>query len=109
MCFFSQSRRRDTRRVTLTYAVNQYQIFGGMIAMIFTRIGAAIFVLLLIGSLAFAGVAVAAWLGPMSAHGTNVIHVAVTLSMWDLARTLCWRQLLARKWPLCAVPTAGRL
>jgi hypothetical protein len=55
--------------------VNQYQIFGGMIAMIFTRIGAAIFVLLLIGSLAFAGVAVAAWLGPMSAHGTNVMHV----------------------------------
>ena len=43
--------------------------------MIFTRIGAAIFVLLLIGSLAFAGAAVAAWLGPMSAHGTNVMHV----------------------------------
>ncbi len=43
--------------------------------MIFTRIGAAIFVLLLIGSLAFAGVAAAAWLGPMSAHGTNVMHV----------------------------------
>ncbi len=45
-----------------------------MIALIFTRIGAAIFVLLLIGSLAFAGVAAAAWLGPMGAHGMNVMH-----------------------------------
>lgn len=43
--------------------------------MIFTRIGAAIFVLLLIGSLTFAGVAIAAWLGPMSGHGTDVLHV----------------------------------
>ena len=40
-----------------------------------TRMGAAIFVLLLIGGLAFAGVAVTAWLGPISAHGTNVMHV----------------------------------
>ncbi len=43
--------------------------------MISTRIRAAIFVLLLIGSLACAGMAVAAWLGPASAHGTNVMHV----------------------------------
>lgn len=61
--------------MALTYAVNQYQIVGRMIALIFTRIGAAIFVVLLIGSLAFAGVGVAAWLGPMGAHGTNVMHV----------------------------------
>lgn len=44
--------------------------------MIFTpRIGAAIFVVLLIGVLTCAGVVIAAWLGPMSAHGTNVMHV----------------------------------
>jgi hypothetical protein len=43
--------------------------------MIATRIKAVIFVFLLIGSLAVAGIAVAAWLGPMSAHGTNVMHV----------------------------------
>jgi hypothetical protein len=47
-----------------------------MTVMILTpRIGATIFVLLLIGVLAYAGVAVAARLGPMSAHGTNVMHV----------------------------------
>jgi hypothetical protein len=47
-----------------------------MTVMIFTpRVSAAIFVLLLIGLLGFAGVAVASWLGPMSAHGTNVMHV----------------------------------
>jgi len=45
-----------------------------MIALIYTRIGAAIFVILLIGSLAFAGVGAAAWLGPMGAHGTKVMH-----------------------------------
>jgi hypothetical protein len=47
-----------------------------MTTMVFTpRIGATIFVFLLIGILAWAGVAAAAWLGPMSAHGTNVMHV----------------------------------
>ncbi|MBV9230944.1 MAG: hypothetical protein JOZ18_16660 [Chloroflexi bacterium] len=43
--------------------------------MISTRIGAAIFVLLLMGSLVLAGIAMAAWLGPISGHGTNVLHV----------------------------------
>ncbi len=43
--------------------------------MISTHVRAAIFVLLLIGCLAWAGVAVVAWLGPASAHGTNVMHV----------------------------------
>jgi hypothetical protein len=43
--------------------------------MIFARTGAVIFVILLLGSLTWAGVAVASWLGPMSAHGTNVMHV----------------------------------
>ena len=43
--------------------------------MISTRIRAAIFVLLLIGVLACTGVALLAWLGPASAHGTNVMHV----------------------------------
>lgn len=44
--------------------------------MIFTpRRGAALFVFLLIGILGFAGIAVASWLGPISAHGTNVMHV----------------------------------
>jgi hypothetical protein len=50
--------------------------FEEMTIMIFTpRICVSIFVLLLIGVLTFAGVTVAAWLGPMSAHGTNVMHV----------------------------------
>lgn len=44
-----------------------------------TRIGAAIFVLLLIGGLAVTGIALASWLGPMSAHGTNVLHVGGTV------------------------------
>ena len=39
------------------------------------RIGAVVFVLLLIGSLTFAGIEVTAWLGPMSSHGMNVMHV----------------------------------
>jgi len=43
--------------------------------MIFTRIGAVIFVILVLGGLAWTGVVVTAWLGPMSAHGTNVMHV----------------------------------
>jgi hypothetical protein len=43
--------------------------------MIFARTSAVIFVILLLGSLTWAGVAVASWLGPMSAHGTNVMHV----------------------------------
>ncbi len=43
--------------------------------MVTPRISAIVFVLLLIGVLASAGVALAAWLGPMSAHGTNVLHV----------------------------------
>jgi len=44
-----------------------------------TRISATIFVLLLIGGLAGTGVAIASWLGPMSAHGTNVLHVGGTV------------------------------
>lgn len=43
--------------------------------MIATRIKATIFVLLLIGIFSAAGIAIAAWLGPMSAHGTKVMHV----------------------------------
>lgn len=39
------------------------------------RVRAAIFVLLLIGVLASTGVVLLAWLGPASAHGTNVMHV----------------------------------
>jgi hypothetical protein len=39
------------------------------------RVGAVTFVLLLVGGLSFGGVTVASWLGPMSAHGTNVMHV----------------------------------
>jgi len=39
------------------------------------RMGATIIVLLLVGGLAFTGVALASWLGPMSAHGTDVMHV----------------------------------
>ncbi len=43
--------------------------------MIFGRAGAVIFLLLLIGTFAIAGIAATAWIGPMSAHGTNVMHV----------------------------------
>lgn len=38
------------------------------------RITAAIFVILLIGSLALVGVGGVAWLGPYLAHGNNVEH-----------------------------------
>ena len=47
--------------------------------MIFTRTGAVVFVILLIGSCLFAGIALVAWLGPMSAHGTNVTHADGTV------------------------------
>ena len=47
----------------------------GVNTMFFARVGAAIFVILLISGFAFVGVAGAAVLGPMSAHGTNVDHV----------------------------------
>lgn len=43
--------------------------------MISARAGATIIVLLLVGTLSIVGVGLAAWLGPMSAHGTNVMHV----------------------------------
>ncbi len=45
--------------------------------MIFTRTGATICVLLLIGGLAFAGIAGTAWLGAsaIGVHSTNVAHV----------------------------------
>ena len=43
--------------------------------MISARISATIIVLVLVGGLACAGVVLAAWLGPASAHGTNVLHV----------------------------------
>lgn len=44
--------------------------------MIFSpRTGATIFVILLLGILGYVGIALASWLGPMSAHGTNVMHV----------------------------------
>lgn len=44
--------------------------------MLFTpRISAAIFVVLLIGILGSAGVALVSWIGPMSTHGSNVLHV----------------------------------
>ncbi len=43
--------------------------------MILARTGAVIFVVLLLGVLGLAGVTAAAFLGPMSAHGTNVLHV----------------------------------
>jgi hypothetical protein len=46
---------------------------------IYTRIGAAIFVLVLMGAFAFAGIAAVAWLGPMVTHGTNVMHVGGTI------------------------------
>ncbi len=39
------------------------------------RVRATIIVLLLVGGLSLAGVGLAAWLGPMSAHGTDVMHV----------------------------------
>lgn len=47
--------------------------------MLFTRTGAAVFVFLLIGGLALAGITLTAWLGPMSAHGTNVMHADGTV------------------------------
>jgi hypothetical protein len=47
--------------------------------MIVPRITAAIFVLLLIGSLALASVATVAIIGPMMAHGTNARHDAGTI------------------------------
>lgn len=43
--------------------------------MIFSRMGAAIFVVLLMGVLGIVGISVTAWLGPMSTHGTNVMSV----------------------------------
>jgi hypothetical protein len=43
--------------------------------MMFTRTGATIFVLLVLGSLSIAGIAATAWFGPMLTHGTNVMHV----------------------------------
>jgi hypothetical protein len=43
--------------------------------MISARMSAIIIVLALVGGLAFTGVVMTAWLGPMSAHGTNVLHV----------------------------------
>jgi hypothetical protein len=51
-----------------------------------TRTSAAIFVILLIGCLAIAGIALAAWLGPMSAHGTNVMHVGGKITQMESGR-----------------------
>lgn len=47
--------------------------------MLFTRVGAAVCAILLIGGLATAGIALTAWLGPMSIHGTNVMHEGGTV------------------------------
>lgn len=45
----------------------------------YTRISASIFVFLLISVLSITGIAVIAWLGPISVHGTNVMHVDGTV------------------------------
>jgi hypothetical protein len=47
--------------------------------MLFTRAGAAICVILLIGGLSMAGITLIAWLGPMSTHGTNIMHTGGTV------------------------------
>lgn len=47
--------------------------------MIYTRIGATIFIFLLMGAFVFVGIAGVAWLGPISAHSTNVMHVGGTV------------------------------
>ncbi len=43
--------------------------------MISARVRATIIVLVLVGGLACVGVVLTGWLGPVSAHGTNVLHV----------------------------------
>jgi hypothetical protein len=43
--------------------------------MISARTSATIIVLVFVGGLACIGVIMTGWLGPMSAHGTNVLHV----------------------------------
>ncbi len=43
--------------------------------MISARMSATIIVLVLVGGLACVGVVMTGWLGPMSAHGTNVLYV----------------------------------
>ena len=47
---------------------------NGLMPSIFPRITAAIFVLLLIGSIALVSIGAVALLGPAFAHGTNVSH-----------------------------------
>ena len=44
--------------------------------MAFTRMTAAIFVVLLIGILAIVGIAGVAFIGPAMGHGTNVLHAS---------------------------------
>jgi hypothetical protein len=47
--------------------------------MLATRTRATIFVFLLIGGFAFMAVWMVAWLGPMSIHGTDVMHADGTV------------------------------
>jgi hypothetical protein len=47
--------------------------------MLSTHARATIFVFLLIGGFAFLAVGMVAWLGPISAHGTDVIHADGTI------------------------------